>query len=85
MNDEDVEAIVAVFSDLLRRRLYELKDAYLGALEAQLRAAAEKLQKAARPWPTAADCSPTAAEISAKDPDQTRETNCEESNEEPSI
>ena len=79
--DPDIEAIVEEFSDLLRRRLYELRDACSGALEAQLRAAADKLRAAARPWPTAADCGPTATEISAED----SQTNCEQTNKEPSI
>ena len=84
--DPDIEAIVEEFSDLLRRRIYELRGAYSGALEAQLLAAAEKLRAAARPWPKAADCGPTATEISAED----SQTNCEQtvsnlSIEEPSI
>jgi hypothetical protein len=66
---------------MLRRRIYELRGAYSGALEAQLLAAAEKLRAAARPWPKAADCGPTATEISAED----SQTNCEETNEELSI
>ena len=65
--DPDIEAIVQEFSDLLRRRLYELRGAYSGVLEAEasvLQAAVEKLRAAARP---SADCGPTATEISAED------------------
>ena len=65
--DPDIEAIVEEFSDLLRRRLYELKGAYSGVLEGEasiLLAAAEKLRAAARPSPKEADCR---VEISAED------------------
>ena len=61
--DPDIEAIVQEFSDLLRRRLYELRGAYSGVLEAEasvLQAAVKKLRAAAQPL---ADCGPTATEI----------------------
>ena len=65
--DPDIEAIVQEFSDLLRRRLYEVRTASLGFVEAEasiIQAAMDKLREAAR---SPADCGPTATGISAED------------------
>jgi len=65
--DPDIEAIVQEFSDLLRRRLYEVRTASLGFVEAEMstiQAAMDKLREAARS-PISAD--PITDPISAED------------------
>ena len=65
--DPDIERIVSEFADLLRRRLYEVRTASLGFVEAEasiIQAAMDKLREAARS-PISAD--PITDPISAED------------------